>query len=402
MKKLLSLINKPERIEMKDLNDKDFDQTFKQRVTETFPEFEEEAWLKMEQKLNRKDRLVFFRNASIILLFLSFGLGLYFLPQKNQKKSTKPQNTIVKNKIQKNSNTDASTPSVPHSTLNFRPTSPIARINAKTIENIEAIKQSAIPFLAVDSENLSSSPITFLTENKQIIISNLIPHDFAIDQPLNTAVAVTDDIKPDGKSIDKSKKARKTPISLAIITGPDFNSTGTVIGGKTSASFGLSVGIGITKKISLQTGLSYGAKNYSAKGYDYTFNNPNIQSSIASIQAKCKVLEVPLRASYTAFENQNQSIDFNGGLSSYFMLKENYVYKYKDVNRNDRTREFTNENQHFLSVLDLSATYNIKLKNTKMALGIEPYVKIPLSGIGEGNVPLKSSGIAFKLRYHIR
>lgn len=387
---------------MKDLNDKDFDQTFKQRITETFPEFEEEAWLKMEQKLNRKDRLVFFRNASIILLFLSFGLGLYFLPQKGQKNNTKPKNTIVKNKTPKNSNAESSTPSIPHSALNANPTFPTARVKAKTIKNIETIKQSTIRFLAVDSQNTSSPSIAFLTANKQITISNFVPHDFAIEQITNTTAAIPNPIKHDEKLLDKNKRTRKLPISLAISTGPDFNSTGAIIGGKSTANFGLSVGIGITKKISLQTGLSYGAKNYSAKGYDYTFSNPNIQSSIESIQAKCKVLEIPLRASYTAFENQNQSIDLNGGLSSYLMLKEDYVYKYKDIKRNDRTREFTNENQHFLSILDLSATYNIKLKNTKMALGIEPYLKIPLSGIGEGNVPLKSSGIAFKLRYNIR
>lgn len=402
MKKLLSLVNQLDRTKMKDLNDKDFDQTFKQRVTETFPEFEEEAWLKMEQKLNRKDRLVFFRNASIVLLFLSFGLGLYFLPQKGQKNNTKPQNTIVKNKIQENSNAGASTPSVPHSTLNANSTFPTASVNAKTIKNTEAINQPATTFLAVDSQDISSPSIAFLVANKQITISNFVPHDFAIEQITNTATAIPSPIKLDEKPLDKNKRTRKLPISLAISTGPDFNSTGTIIGGKSTANFGLSVGIGITKKISLQTGLSYGAKNYSAKGYDYTFSNPNIQSSIESIQAKCKVLEIPLRASYTAFENQSQSIDLNGGLSSYLMLKEDYVYKYKDIKRNDRTREFTNENQHFLSILDLSATYNIKLKNTKMALGIEPYLKIPLSGIGEGNVPLKSSGIAFKLRYNIR
>jgi len=383
---------------MKNLTDKDFDQAFKQRVTETFPEFEEEAWLKMEQKLRRKDRIVFFRNASIILLCISFGLGLYFYPQKNQKHDTKPQNIVVKNKIRKNTGEESSIPSIPNPTSNYKSALPTANVNNKT----ETINQSAASFLIIDNPSLGDPPNVFLTANKQITISHFVSHDFAIEQIYNSIVAIPNHIKPEEKPMDKNKGTRKMPISLAISTGPDFNSTGTMIGGKTNASFGLSIGIGITKKISLQTGLNYGAKNYSAKGYEYTFSNPNVQSSIESIQAKCKVLEIPLRASYTAFENQNRSIDFNGGLSSYFMLKEDYVYKYKDIQRNDRTREFTNENQHFLSVLDLSATYNIKLKNTKMALGIEPYIKIPLSGIGEGNVPLKSSGISFKLRYNIR
>ncbi len=84
------------------------------------------------------------------------------------------------------------------------------------------------------------------------------------------------------------------------------------------------------------------------------------------------------------------------------MLKENYVFKYlPSTGRKDRVSEFTNANQHFFSVLDLSATYNIKLKSKKFALGFEPYIKIPLGGIGEGNVPLKSSGVSLKLRYDL-
>ena len=64
---------------MKELNDNDFDYAFKQRITEAYPEFEEESWLKMENKLRKKDRLVFLRNASIVLLVLSFGLISYFI-----------------------------------------------------------------------------------------------------------------------------------------------------------------------------------------------------------------------------------------------------------------------------------------------------------------------------------
>ncbi|WP_379087833.1 hypothetical protein [Pedobacter sp. UC225_65] len=75
---------------MKELNDKDFDQAFKKRMTESYPEFEEESWLKMEKKLRKRDRLVFYRNASIILLFLSFGLGFYLIKSKH-KENDQPQ-----------------------------------------------------------------------------------------------------------------------------------------------------------------------------------------------------------------------------------------------------------------------------------------------------------------------
>ncbi|RZK01860.1 MAG: hypothetical protein EOO43_23695, partial [Flavobacterium sp.] len=61
------------------MSDKDFDQIFKSKIKDGYLEFEEESWLKMEKKLRSRDRYVFLRNAGIILLFLSFGLGIYLI-----------------------------------------------------------------------------------------------------------------------------------------------------------------------------------------------------------------------------------------------------------------------------------------------------------------------------------
>ena len=74
---------------MKEIKDKDFDKLFKERMAEGFPPFEEESWRKMEEKLDRKDRrnsFLFYRNASIILLFLSFGLGVFLMHEKEPTK----------------------------------------------------------------------------------------------------------------------------------------------------------------------------------------------------------------------------------------------------------------------------------------------------------------------------
>ncbi|MBC7614531.1 MAG: outer membrane beta-barrel protein, partial [Pedobacter sp.] len=231
-----------------------------------------------------------------------------------------------------------------------------------------------------------------------------------IDQGVETTIAQTQIITPiktapiDNRLEEIKKpitKKVKFPISLAINAGPDFNSTKKVIGGKSSLALGIGISIGLSKRFSVQTGLNYGTKNYSASSYDYTFANPSIRPNIAQVNAICKVLEIPLSASYSILDDSKNKINLNAGLSSYLMLKENYTYKYIAAVRADRLIEVTNSNQHFLSVVDLSATYFIKLKNKKFALGFEPYLKIPLSGIGEGRVPLKSSGISLKLNYEL-
>lgn len=388
---------------MKDLNDKDFDQAFKKRITETYPEFEEESWLKMEKKLRKRDRLVFYRNASIILLFLSFGLGFYVI---NSKRQEKDQPNIVK---KENKPKNETAPADINTTAPTLPTEQIATNNeSKTIDFLgrpgtkqNEQKTDIISFKNVDSTRNPIFPPLKSTELIAALPQNEPekPTEKTIDNAPTSALPTTVE---DEKPVKAVRIKRKIPISLAISAGPDFNSTAALLGGKTSVAVGVSVGVGLSKRLGVQTGLIYGSKNYSASGYDYTFNNPNTQASIASIEALCKVLEIPLKATYNLTENQNRSIEINAGLSSYIMLKENYVFKYQpSTGRKDRINEVTNANQHFLSVLDLSATYNIKLKSKKLALGFEPYIKIPLSGIGEGDVPLKSSGISLKLRYDL-
>lgn len=406
---------------MKELNDKDFDQAFKTRVTEEYLEFEEESWLKMEKKLQKRDRMIWLRNASIVLLFLSFGLGFYLMNQKDapktdlvgkkpkqeqrgsdtvqiQQPALKEQAPSIEMAEEKSNALDKPLPlfrqQAPTGTSNKAiiqpdninkvvPNTVIANRNGPAQPNLAP--GNPIPNNPAPVNPVQINPVQKTETNNQQLIAQSSSQEKLIDSVNN--------------SIKKPKIRRKTPISLAISAGPDFNSTSSLVGGKGAAAFGLTVGIGLTKKLAIQTGLIYGAKNYSASNYDYHFNNPNVQASIAQINAACKVLEIPLRASYSLSDNKSRSIELNGGLSSYLMLKENYVFKYTAASgKKDRITEKTNANQHFLSVLDLSATYNIKL-NSKLGFGVEPYVKIPLSGIGEGNVPLKSSGVSLKLRY---
>lgn len=399
---------------MKELNDEDFDQAFKTRITEEYLEFEEESWLKMEKKLRKRDRLVFYRNASIILLFLSFGLGFYLINRKVEDKNdviavkkqetkraegldgklnqTKKEeikiaengnnNRVVNGTDQAVKYTHSATPlqSENESTLLIS-----QNANSKTIDN--SIEQK--PFVAVKAQEVITTP--------QEQLSNKVDLSSVVQTIPETKVSDENDIE--NKAKKGTKVRRKIPFSLAISVGPDFNSTNSIVGGKSSLALGIGVGVGLTKKLSVQTGIIYGSKNYTASSYNYTFNNPAVAATIAEINAACKVLEIPLRASYTIANHQKSSIDLNAGLSSYLMLKEDYVFKYTAASgRKDRITEKTNANQHFLSVIDLSATYTIKL-NKKLGFGIEPYVKIPLSGIGEGDAPLKSSGVSLKLRY---
>jgi hypothetical protein len=403
---------------MRELNDKDFDEIFKTRITEEFPEFEEESWRKMEEKLRKKDRkVIFFRIAAVALLVLSFGIGIYYNNQHlNGEVTAGTKTTVKKDGTVQNAPVLASTaPSNASTAVEQKDEKVVIEypgFNRQDVKNV--VKNTEQPVYAINNQTLQTAqnkPQSTETISTNYILQQMGTTDqlgMSITQPIQILpqdMAQVDKIEAVGNEKsdqpEKIKKARrKIPISLAFSAGPDFNSTSSLLGGKTNLAFGLAIGVGITKKLSLQTGIGYGHKNYKADPYEYTFNNPNAVNTVETITAACKVVEIPLSASLKVSENAKRSIDVSAGLSSYLMLKEDYVYTYyQNLNRPDRLVEAKMENKHILSVLDLSATYNIKLKNKKLALGIEPYVKIPLTGIGVGNVPLKSSGVSLKLRY---
>lgn len=90
------------------------------------------------------------------------------------------------------------------------------------------------------------------------------------------------------------------------------------------------------------------------------------------------------------------------GLSSYLMLKEKYDLEYKSYNYGGNaygnSLEVQNKNKHYLNIVNLGIGYE-RVLTDRLSLQVEPYLKLPLSGIGEGNITLKSAGAFVGLKY---
>ena len=80
------------------------------------------------------------------------------------------------------------------------------------------------------------------------------------------------------------------------------------------------------------------------------------------------------------------------------MNKEDYTYWYSTSSGSyyPKSFEFRNKNKHYFSVLDLSAGYTRKI-NDRFSISAEPYLKLPFTGIGQGQVQLNSAGIMFSV-----
>jgi hypothetical protein len=404
---------------MKELNDDDFDKVFRTRITDAIPEFDNESWLKMEKKLRKRERRAFYLYASILLVLLSFGFGFYLLNRNMILKGDVIAGKKVENK--KDSLSNQTAPSTSTALTSAAPTIFAATSKAETKSHFKIAKgpisiqnrninipiTTAVPSIdhqtAKNEPNVIKENTEAITNGKTTVIKESITASTETQTTqLESKIAQIDLTKVE-ESIKKDKKQkekRKIPIILALNVGPDFNSTTKVIGGKAKVAFGLGLEVGITKNLSLQTGINYGRKDYAVSSTDNLYSGSYLSTTTVDINAQCKVLEIPLRASLKVREDKKRTITINAGLSSYMMLREKYVFEYNSaLTRTNKIMDVRNGGQHILSVVDLSATYNIKLENKKLALGLEPYIKIPLAGIGENSVPLKSSGLSLKLSY---
>lgn len=141
----------------------------------------------------------------------------------------------------------------------------------------------------------------------------------------------------------------------------------------------------------MHSGVIYARKPYNALPDDYsTAYKPPTLMNIAAV---CDVIDIPLNLRYTMHRSEWGSISLSAGLSSYLMLHEQYAYQYPD--REAAIREYSNENRHFMGVGNLGLALERKI-NAKTSISLEPFVKVPLTGIGHGSVRLISAGAGIR------
>jgi hypothetical protein len=170
---------------------------------------------------------------------------------------------------------------------------------------------------------------------------------------------------------------------------------------------GLGINFRIAKGISAGTGIYYSQKKYSSDRNSY-FTSLKPFSTWASysrrIDADCRVIDIPLNMNVSLIKTPKASIIATAGLSSYIMLSENYNFIYTPTILFPYTgRDYTikNQNQHILSVVNLSVGVEKPIGN-QTSIVIQPYAKLPISGIGQGATELKSFGIGFQLNYSMK
>ena len=157
---------------------------------------------------------------------------------------------------------------------------------------------------------------------------------------------------------------------------------------------------GISTKWTLQTGIVRSLKKYSAPFSEYhpAKNIYGQKTMPVSVDGACTVFEVPLNVRFDFSQRPKTRWFAGAGVSSYKMQKENYIYNYDTYVHNAAKGWGGSTGWYFLSHANASVGYERRLTE-RLSVVVEPYMRIPLRGVGFGKVNLFSGGTWFSLRY---
>ena len=104
---------------------------------------------------------------------------------------------------------------------------------------------------------------------------------------------------------------------------------------------------------------------------------------------------------YTIADKGKNRFLVGAGASSYIMLDEAYKYNFEQPNPGAKQGWNSHKTSTlFFNVINVTAGFEHRIFPGFM-MGIEPYLKIPIEGIGWSNLKLYSAGASFTLRYII-
>ena len=161
----------------------------------------------------------------------------------------------------------------------------------------------------------------------------------------------------------------------------------------------------VKRSWSFSTGVVKSLKKYIGDGDDYKppmATGKNTNGIIPeTIDGSCNVLEIPLMVQYAVVNKGKNRVLVGAGASSYIMLDESYKYNFEYPNPGAKQGWSSQKaSALFFNVINVTAGFEHRIFPGFM-IGIEPYLKIPIEGIGWSDMKLYSAGASLTLRYII-
>ena len=202
-----------------------------------------------------------------------------------------------------------------------------------------------------------------------------------------------DSINSSSSTVQKITSAKKAKLYAGIVAGSAFNQVKNQGFKKAGFDIGLMAGYRLSKKASLEAAVIYSKKSYFSDGRYFSMSKMPTNMKVISLTGSSHVFEVPVVVKYNLIQKKSSGVFAVAGLSSYLLTKENnnYVAIINGTQQNIKG-EYKNLTAGVASSVHLGIGYEHDL-GRQMNLRAEPYLQIPLKGIGVGNMQVMSAGV---------
>jgi len=211
-------------------------------------------------------------------------------------------------------------------------------------------------------------------------------------------------LEPEVKTEPTFPLASENRLVVTLFANPEWSSVGLFTASKTGWSFGSRIGYQFSDKFEFSAGIAYSRKIYKGGGDAYQMDGGWFQDiQPERMDAKCDVIEVPIGMAFYLNGYQKDGFFVDLGFSSYMLHSEWYGFEYEDalLLRPKKYEEVIeeDENSHLIGVGRISVGYQKVLSN-KSAIQVAPYLQLPLTGIGAGQVNVYSSGVQIAVKFN--
>lgn len=408
------------------MNDWEADKKIAEWILDALENLEEHyipgAWENFVNRRKRKRRIIFIKSASGIAAAL-IGVWLIFqvlVPESNNNRLETnyqtPEKTDKPDKLPEKETTSGALP-ILHDQVAQNVKSTLSGKSEKTgteprLEK-SVVQKEKLPKVTIEKtiELLDSVPDktskpTYFTDTL------LAENEKSISDSAKFVSVLPNEIEIIRSNAEK-QKAAPDKVRFGVHFSPGFNST------TSSSTFAFSGGISadfrLSRALFFTTGIQAELQNVQSRKPNKEFMAIDNQTT-----ADLLLLDVPLNITWKFLTGKSTAYYVSGGISSLAYLNEDYrnkattqeVIEVVKEENGQETVEYevviretvTNESVLPLKTFDFASRLNLTMgaehKITPgLHLHIEPYVKIPLSGLGAKNLKFTTSGVTCKVSF---
>jgi Outer membrane protein beta-barrel domain len=194
----------------------------------------------------------------------------------------------------------------------------------------------------------------------------------------------------------KKRSMSKHYFYFGLLAAPDFSTIKFQDIKSVGTTFGVLVGYSLNSKFSIESGVYLDRKKYYTEGQ--YFNKEKVPAlwnyKLLSVDGTCNMVEIPVNLRYNLNSTAKNRWFATAGLSTYLMSSEGYNYQVLRYGNpyNVPPVSYNTPMHNWFSIMNLSMGYEQKLGKIGN-LRLEPYLRVPLSGIGTGSLPIMSAGL---------